>query len=56
MYKRQGGGWGTPLKREPEKVYFDYLDEIISKEAAAEVYGVILTESGVDKDVYKRQA
>ncbi len=50
LHSSGGGGWGTPLKREPEKVYFDYLDEIISKEAAAEVYGVILTESGVDKE------
>lgn len=45
-----GGGWGNPLDRDAEKVYFDYLDEIISKETAENVYGVILSEDGVDKE------
>jgi N-methylhydantoinase B len=37
-----GGGWGDPLEREPEKVRDDVLDEYVSREAAARVYGVAL--------------
>lgn len=43
-----GGGFGDPLTRNPQKVYEDYRNEIISKEAAEELYGVILTEDGID--------
>jgi N-methylhydantoinase B len=43
-----GGGWGEPMKRLPQKVYDDVLDEIISKETAEAVYGVIINETGID--------
>ena len=43
-----GGGWGEPMKRAPQKVYDDVLDEIISKETAEAVYGVIINETGID--------
>lgn len=43
-----GGGWGDPLQREPQKVYEDYLNEIISKETAENIYGVILNKDGVN--------
>jgi N-methylhydantoinase B len=43
-----GGGWGDPHKRSPQKVYDDVQDEIISKETAANVYGVIINETGLD--------
>lgn len=43
-----GGGWGDPILRDPQKVYEDYLDEIISKKTAENIYGVIFTENGVD--------
>ncbi len=41
-----GGGWGDPLKRDPEAVERDVLDGIVSREAAAALYGVVLQEDG----------
>jgi N-methylhydantoinase B len=37
-----GGGWGDPLEREPERVRHDVGEELISREAAQELYGVVL--------------
>ena len=37
-----GGGWGDPLERDPERVRSDVLEELVSKEAAREHYGVVL--------------
>ncbi|HTI88415.1 MAG TPA: hydantoinase B/oxoprolinase family protein [Alphaproteobacteria bacterium] len=37
-----GGGWGSPLDREPEKVLNDVLDEFVSIESARENYGVVI--------------
>jgi len=41
-----GGGWGDPRKRDPERVLRDVLDEIVSVEAAGDIYGVALTDAG----------
>jgi len=43
-----GGGWGSPLDRDMEKVREDARDEFISVHVAKEVYGVIL-----DPDTYE---
>ena len=40
-----GGGFGSPLERDPEAVREDALDEYVSVEAARERYGVVLTGS-----------
>jgi len=40
-----GGGWGDPLERDPQRVRFDVLEELVSEEAAREQYGVVLGES-----------
>lgn len=48
LFSSGGGGWGDPKKRDPQKVYEDVLDEVISRETAESVYAVILTEHGVD--------
>ncbi len=40
-----GGGWGDPLQRDPKLVLEDVHDEIVSREQAAAVYGVILTNT-----------
>jgi N-methylhydantoinase B len=40
-----GGGWGDPLKRDPELVRSDVRDGLVSREQAAEAYGVVLTDS-----------
>ena len=37
-----GGGWGSPLEREPERVRMDVLEGFVSAEAARTEYGVIL--------------
>jgi N-methylhydantoinase B len=38
-----GGGWGDPLRRDPDRVRIDVRDEYVSIAAAAAVYGVIIT-------------
>jgi N-methylhydantoinase B len=37
-----GGGWGDPLRRDPERVRQDVEDDFISVDAAEALYGVIL--------------
>jgi N-methylhydantoinase B len=39
-----GGGFGHPLERDPDRVLVDVLDEFISREHAAQVYGVVITD------------
>src|SRR5699024_5828388 len=41
-----GGGWGDPLRREPELVRYDVVCGNISYESALDDYGVVLTSSG----------
>ena len=45
-----GGGWGDPLAREQALVLRDVRDGVVSRRAAAEVYGVVLTDDGRDVD------
>jgi N-methylhydantoinase B len=40
-----GGGWGSPLDREPQAVLDDVLDEYVSVEGAERDYGVVLSGS-----------
>jgi N-methylhydantoinase B len=40
-----GGGYGSPLDRDPERVRRDVRDGVISRAATAEVFGVILDTS-----------
>lgn len=40
-----GGGWGTPLDRDPQWVLDDVLDEYVSVEGATRDYAVVLTGS-----------
>jgi len=39
-----GGGWGNPFERDPERVRWDVVEELISAEAAREHYGVVLDD------------
>ncbi len=39
-----GGGWGDPYERDPLKVAEDVREDLISREAAREHYGVVLGE------------
>jgi N-methylhydantoinase B len=44
-----GGGFGDPLRREPERVATDVRHGLVSPEVAADVYGVVLGEGGVEE-------
>ena len=46
-----GGGWGSPLERDPELVLQDVQDGIVSVEAARRIYGVVIGNSGGDTRV-----
>ncbi|WP_037357285.1 hydantoinase B/oxoprolinase family protein [Amycolatopsis orientalis] len=37
-----GGGWGDPLRRDPQRVLRDVRDEYVSVDAAAREYGVVV--------------
>jgi N-methylhydantoinase B len=41
-----GGGWGNPFDRDPERVLRDVRDEVVSVEAAARDYGVVIGSDG----------
>lgn len=43
-----GGGWGDPLDRDPESVWSDFGQGAVSRQAAREVYGVVLADDGPD--------
>jgi N-methylhydantoinase B len=43
-----GGGLGDPLERDPELVYEDVADELISMEKARKVYGVSVHKEGFE--------
>lgn len=41
-----GGGYGDPLRRDPERVLDDVLDGIITRETAVKLFGVSVTADG----------
>ena len=46
-----GGGYGDPRTRDPERVRHDVREGIVSRERAADVYAVAITEAGeIDDD------
>ena len=45
IHSAGGGGFGNPMKRDIKKVLNDYLDGIISKESALNIYGVKINEN-----------
>jgi N-methylhydantoinase B len=46
-----GGGWGDPLERDPEAVLQDVVDGLVSRERAAERYGVVIDEASTGLDL-----
>jgi N-methylhydantoinase B len=46
-----GGGWGDPLKRDPQAVLDDVLDGYVSVEGARRDYGVVLEPDGRQLDL-----
>jgi N-methylhydantoinase B len=45
-----GGGWGSPMERDPELVLRDVTEELVSVKAAERDYGVVLTDDGTEVD------
>lgn len=39
-----GGGWGDPMEREAQRVRSDVVEELVSRQAAREHYGVVLND------------
>jgi N-methylhydantoinase B len=39
-----GGGWGNPRERPPELVRQDVVEELISRQSALKIYGVVLND------------
>jgi N-methylhydantoinase B len=48
MIAASGGGYGDPLERDPDLVLKDVQRGVVSAEAAAQVYGVIIGDDGLD--------
>jgi N-methylhydantoinase B len=46
-----GGGWGSPLERDSEAVVRDVMNEKVSIEKAAELYGVVIDRQTMRLDV-----
>ncbi len=47
---QSGGGWGSPLDRDPGLVLEDVLDEKIDRERARTVYGVVIPDEAQQVD------
>ncbi len=45
-----GGGWGNPFERDPATVQRDVLNDKVSIERAAELYGVIIDPVSLEVD------
>ena len=45
-----GGGWGDPLKRAPERVLRDVVNEYVTPEVAREIYGVEINKETMEID------
>ncbi|MFM9970315.1 MAG: hydantoinase B/oxoprolinase family protein [Burkholderiales bacterium] len=39
-----GGGWGSPLERDPELVRWDVVEDLLTRDEARDSYGVVLGE------------
>ena len=51
-----GGGWGDPRERDPELVRADVLEELVSRDAARDKYGVVLRDDlTVDLEATRKQ-
>jgi len=50
-----GGGWGDPYQRDPELVRADVMEELVSREAARDQYGVVLRDDlSIDQEATGR--
>ena len=51
-----GGGYGDPLKRNPEAVLESIFEGLLTVECAAEVYGVVINKATMTIDWSKTEA
>jgi N-methylhydantoinase B len=51
-----GGGYGSPLEREPEKVERDVRQGYVTKAAAEKHYGILFRDGTLDVDIVRTQA
>jgi N-methylhydantoinase B len=49
LWTTGGGGYGDALERDPRRVVEDILDDKVSRDAAAERYGVVAADAAVDE-------
>ena len=50
-YSSGGGGYGDPLKRDPNAVLESVFSGLISLKCARNVYGVVITKKGIKIDL-----
>jgi N-methylhydantoinase B len=52
LYMRvaSGGGYGDPLERDPDLVHKDVTNGLVSKDAAGDIYGVVLDKDAASVD------
>ncbi|HZC56142.1 MAG TPA: hydantoinase B/oxoprolinase family protein [Xanthobacteraceae bacterium] len=51
-----GGGYGSPLEREPEKVERDVRQGYVTKASAEKHYGIVFRDGTLDVDIVRTQA
>jgi N-methylhydantoinase B len=51
-----GGGYGSPLDREPKKVEHDVRQGYVTKAAAEKHYGIVFRDGTLDVDIVRTQA
>jgi N-methylhydantoinase B len=51
-----GGGYGSPLEREPEKVEHDVQQGYVTKASAEKHYGIVFRNGTLDVDIVRTQA
>jgi N-methylhydantoinase B len=44
IHAGSGGGWGDPLERDPDRVRWDVIEDLVSVESARRHYGVVLKD------------
>ena len=44
VHSGSGGGWGNPFERDPERVRWDVIEGLVSRESALRDYGVVLSD------------
>jgi N-methylhydantoinase B len=51
-----GGGYGSPLEREPDKVAHDVRQGYITRQSAERHYGIVFRDGTLDVDIVRTQA